>query len=220
MPFTRNRLRMVEDQVVVRGVDDPLVLSAMRKVQREKFVPAIERSVAYLDGPLPIGFGQTISQPYIVALMTEALQLKGGERVLEIGTGSGYAAAVLAEIADEVITIERFTGLADRAKSVLSTLGYDNVAVVAGDGTKGYPDRAPYDAIVVTAGGPSVPKSLCGQLKIGGRLVIPVGTAETFQTLVRVTKVSNEDFRKENLCEVRFVPLVGEEGWHSAMDDV
>jgi len=216
MSFKRRRLRMIEDQLALRGIDDPLVLSAMRKVPREKFVPAIERWIAYRDGPLPIGCGQTISQPYIVALMTEALGLKGGEKVLEIGTGSGYAAAVLAEIAAEVITVERVAELADRASRVLTELGYDTVTVINGDGTKGYPERAPYDAIVVTAGGPRIPQPLCDQLKIGGRLVIPVGPAETFQTLVRVTRGEGQDLRQENLCEVRFVPLVGQEGWHRA----
>lgn len=213
MSFEHNRLRMVEDQIMPRGIVDPLVLTAMRTVQRERFVPAVERWLTYRDGPLPIGFGQTMSQPYIVALMTEALQLRGGEKVLEVGTGSGYAAAILAEIANEVVTIERVEGLADRARKTLEQLAYNNVTVITGDGTKGYPDRAPYDAIVVTAGGPKVPQSLCDQLKPGGRLVIPVGPAETFQTLVRVTREFDQDFRQENLCEVRFVPLVGEEGW-------
>lgn len=219
MTFEQNRLRMVDDNIAPRGIVDPLVLSAMRAVHREQFVPAVERSMAYRDGPLPIGFGQTISQPYIVALMTEALQLRGGESVLEIGTGSGYAAAILAEIADEVVTIERVSGLAERARKVLKELAYDNVTVITGDGTKGHPDLAPYDAIVVTAGGPKVPQPLCDQLKIGGRLVIPVGPAETFQTLIRVTRVGSDDFRQENLCEVRFVPLIGQEGWHHTVHD-
>jgi protein-L-isoaspartate(D-aspartate) O-methyltransferase len=204
---------MVDLQIAGRGIKDELVLAAMRKVPREKFVPADLRSLAYGDGALPIGCGQTISQPYIVALMTEALKLKGGEKVLEIGTGSGYAAAVLAEIAGEVITIECVTELADGARRTLAELGYTNIEVIEGDGTKGHKPSAPYDAIVVTAGGPDVPRSLRNQLKVGGNLVIPVGASHTVQSLLRITKNGVDDFSEEDLCGVRFVPLIGEEGW-------
>jgi len=150
----------------------------------------------------------------MVAMMTETLALQGGEKVLEIGTGSGYAAAVLAEIAGQVISIECVKELADRAREILAELRYGNVTVIEGDGSKGYEPESPYDGIVVTAGGPEVPKSLRSQLKIGGRLVIPVGTSQTMQTLVRVTRNSEDQFSEDNLCGVRFVPLIGEEGWH------
>ncbi len=213
MDFEKLRHRMVDEQISRRDIRDPLVLAAMRKVERDKFVPAEFRNLSYGDGPLPIGCNQTISQPYMVAMMTEALQLKGGEVVLEIGTGSGYAAAVLAEIVRKVVTIERLEELADRARALLAELNYDNVTVIMGDGTKGCPSRAPFDGIVVTAGGPEVPQSLRDQLKISGRLVIPVGACETIQTLLRVTRVNEEEFTEEKLCGVRFVPLVGEEGW-------
>ncbi len=205
---------MVDEQVAKRGVSDPLVLAAMRRVKRHKFVSRDLGNLAYCDRPLPIGSGQTISQPYMVAMMIEALQLKGGEDVLEIGTGSGYAAAVLAEIADNVVTIERKQRLSDRARSLLSKLGYNNIKVITADGTKGCQAYAPYDAIVVTAGGPEVPQSLPGQLKVNGRLIIPVGAFETFQHLIRITRISEEKYREEELGEVRFVPLVGKEGWH------
>ena len=204
---------MVEQQVASRGVGSKLVLDAMRRVPRELFVPEPLRDLAYADGPLSIGEGQTISQPYIVALMVEALCLYGGEKVLEIGTGSGYAAAVLAEIASQVYTIERIGQLAQKAQTVLEEIGYDNIQVIEGDGTLGWPQQAPYDAIVVTAGGPEVPESLKNQLKAGGRLVIPVGADMYNQELLRVTRVSDSEFRSENLEYVRFVPLIGEEGW-------
>jgi len=207
------RARMVEQQIASRGVGSKLVLDAMRRVPRELFVPEHLRDLAYADGPLSIGEGQTISQPYIVALMVEALCLYGGEKVLEIGTGSGYAAAVLAEIAGQVYTIERIAELAQKAETLLAQTGYDNVQVIQGDGTLGWPQQAPYDAIVVTAGGPEVPGSLKNQLKTGGRLVIPVGADMYSQELLRVTRVSESEFRSENLEYVRFVPLIGEEGW-------
>lgn len=213
MDYEKQRKKMVERQLERRGIADPLVLEAMRSVPREKFVPVEARWMAYRDGAMPIGFGQTISQPYIVALMTEAAQLKGGERVLEIGAGSGYAAAVLAKIADKVITIERIDSLAKRASKILRELGYANVEVISADGTKGCAEHAPYDAILVTAGGPEVPASLREQLAVGGRLVMPVGKSETFQSLLRVTKRSEEEFDEEDLGPVRFVPLIGEEGW-------
>jgi protein-L-isoaspartate(D-aspartate) O-methyltransferase len=206
---------MVQRQIAGRGVRSEKVLDAMRKVPRERFLPNGQAAWAYDDAPLPIGDGQTISQPYIVAYMTEALLLEGGEKVLEIGTGSGYAAAVLAEIAADVYTIERIDGLAIMARIVLDKLGYQNVHVRQGDGTLGWPEHAPFDAIVVTAGGPDVPDPLKRQLKIGGRLVMPIGKTTWFQELVRVTRITEADFDTEYLVPVRFVPLIGEEGWDS-----
>jgi protein-L-isoaspartate(D-aspartate) O-methyltransferase len=211
--FASQRWRMVERQIAARGVRSELVLEAMRKVPREEFLPLHLREFAYEDTPLPIAEGQTISQPYIVALMAEALLLQGGERILDIGTGSGYAAAVLAEIAAEVYSVERIGQLAEKAAATLTTLGYDNVRVLHGDGTKGWSEYAPYDAIVVAAGGPKIPESLQLQLKVGGRLVIPIGTEVRAQELVRVTRVSKTEFRREDLADVRFVPLLGKEGW-------
>jgi len=204
---------MVEHQIAGRGVRSDLVLSAMRAVPREKFLPAHLREFAYEDTPLPIAGEQTISQPYIVALMAEALLLKGGERVLDIGTGSGYAAAVLAEIAGEVYSVERIGQLAEKAAATLAELEYDNVHVLHGDGTKGWPEHAPYDAIAVAAGGPKIPESLQSQLKVGGRLVIPIGNEIRTQELVRITRISKTEFRREDLADVRFVPLLGTEGW-------
>ena len=207
------RLRMVRRQIAHRGVRDPLVLTALSEVRREEFLPADLREFAYDDSPLPIDQGQTISQPYIVALMTEALQLRGGERVLEVGTGSGYAAAILAQIAAAVYSVERYGQLATRAADILAAQGYANVHILQGDGTLGWPEHAPFDAIVVAAGGPEVPESLKTQLKIGGRLVIPVGRDRRFQELLRITRTSDEEYRTEELAEVCFVPLVGEAGW-------
>jgi protein-L-isoaspartate(D-aspartate) O-methyltransferase len=211
--FAKLRREMAEHHVFARGVRSELVLDAMRKVPREMFLPANLQEFAYEDSPLPIAEGQTISQPYIVALMAEALLLRGGEKVLEIGTGSGYAAAVLAEIAGEVYTVERIGQLAEKAAVVLSDHGYDNVHVLHGDGTRGWSDHAPYDAIVVAAGGPKIPESLQTQLKVGGRLVIPVGHKTRAQELVRVTRISEHEYKREDLADVRFVPLLGEEGW-------
>jgi protein-L-isoaspartate(D-aspartate) O-methyltransferase len=212
-PFASLREDMVERNIVARGVRDELVLDAMGKVPRELFLPKNLREFAYEDSPLPIAGEQTISQPYIVAFMAEALMLKGGEKVLEIGAGSGYAAAVLSEIAAQVYTVERLGQLADKAAATLADLGYDNVHVLHGDGTRGWTEHAPYDAIVVAAGGPQVPESLKEQLKIGGRLVIPVGTDQRSQELVRVTRISANEYRSEDIADVRFVPLIGEEGW-------
>ena len=214
--LSKRREDMIDNQISARGVRSEAVLGALRKVPREAFLPERLREFAYEDSPLPIAAGQTISQPYIVALMTEALGLRGGERVLEIGTGSGYAAAVLAKIAGEVYTVERIGELAEKAASTLEALGYHNVHVIHADGTLGWAAAAPYDAIIVAAGGPEVPQSLKGQLKVGGRLVIPVGTDPRAQELVRVTRVSNEEFKSEDIADVRFVPLVGKEGWAPA----
>ena len=211
--FAKLRDEMVDHHIAGRGVHSRVVLDAMRSVPRETFLPENMREFAYEDAPLPIAEGQTISQPYIVALMTEALALEGGEKVLEIGTGSGYAAAVLSRIASDVYTVERIGQLAEKAAGVLADLGYANVYVLHADGTGGWPDHAPYDAIVVAAGGPEVPESLKAQLKIGGRLVIPVGVDRRVQELVRVIRVSESQYKTEDIADVRFVPLVGEEGW-------
>lgn len=216
--YTEQRERMVRHQLAGRGVRSEPVLEAMRAVPREAFLPRGQGVFAYDDGPLPIGEGQTISQPFIVAYMAEGLALEGGEKVLEIGTGSGYAAAVLAEIAGEVFTIERIEALADMARRSLDNLGYDNVHVRCGDGTLGWPEQSPFDGIMVSAGAPAVPESLKHQLKIGGRLVIPVGQGKSYQELVLVTRVEENEWSTERMIAVRFVPLVGEEGWSSGRD--
>lgn len=207
------RERMVDRQIIGRGVQDPAVLSAMRRVPREAFVPRHLARRAYADEPLPIGEGQTISQPYIVATMTESLRLRGDDRVLEIGTGSGYGAAVLAEIAAQVYTVERLARLAESARRRLAQLRYTNVHVRHGDGSLGWPEHAPYDAIVVTAGGPEVPPSLLKQLAVDGRLVMPVGPSPLGQQLVRVVRTSETAWEREGLGDVAFVPLIGAEGW-------
>jgi len=209
----RERELMVERQIHARGLDDPAVLRAMLTVPREAFVPEELRDRAYIDAALPIPDGQTISQPYIVALMATALQLKPGDRVLEIGTGSGYAAAVLSRIAQEVYTVERHASLALAAKERLKALGYDNVHVGHGDGTLGWPGHAPYDAITVAASGPQVPDTLRAQLRVGGRLVMPTGSSRIEQKLVRVTRESEDEYAEENMVSVSFVPLIGREGW-------
>ena len=211
--FGQLREQMVNTQIAARRVRSEQVLDAMRAVPRELFVPESERLLAYEDSPLPIGEGQTISQPYIVAYMTEALDLEGGDTVLEFGTGSGYAAAVLGEIAGTVHTVETFDSLASRAGKLLAELGYDNVHVHHGDGTLGWPAEAPYEAIVVTAAAPGVPEALKAQLALGGRLVLPVGDTKWIQELERVTRTGDEEFETERLTSVRFVPLIGEQGW-------
>lgn len=212
------RRRMVERDIAGRGVRDRGVLAAMRIVPRERFVPEEMAEFAYDDHPLPIAAGQTISQPYIVALMAEAAEVGPGDRVLEVGTGSGYGAAVLSRTAGEVWTIERHEVLAAGARTVVADLGYDNVHVVVGDGTLGYPEAAPFDAIVVTAGGPDVPTALIEQLAEGGRLVIPVGAEGRGQELVRVRR-HGDRFDEEDLGAVRFVPLIGAQGFASDDDD-
>jgi protein-L-isoaspartate(D-aspartate) O-methyltransferase len=196
---------MVEEQIARRGVKDPLVLASMRKVPRHEFVPESYRKYSYADEPLPIGEGQTISQPYIVAYMTEALELEGGEKVLEVGTGSGYQTAVLAEIVKQVYTIEVISTLSSRAQELLHRLGYANIQFKVGDGTFGWQDNAPYDAIIVTAAAPAVPKKLQEQLCSFGRMILPVG--EGFQELVVVIR-EEEHFKKKKLLPVRFVPLI------------
>lgn len=216
---TEARERMVQEQIAARGVRDPRVLGAMRRVPRELFLAESLEEFAYQDTPLPIESDQTISQPFIVAYMVECLGLGGGERVLEIGTGSGYAAAVLAEVAREVYTVERYANLAATARERLARLGYGNVHVLHGDGTRGWPEHAPYDAIVVAAGGPEVPPSLREQLVIGGRLLIPVGPTARTQQLVRITRVAEHRFEQEELMPVAFVPLIGQEGWQEGAEN-
>jgi protein-L-isoaspartate(D-aspartate) O-methyltransferase len=214
MPDTSaSRRAMVERQIAARGIAEPRVLAAMKRVPREAFLPEEMAEFAYDDTPLAIEAGQTISQPFIVALMCEALEIGPADRVLEVGTGSGYAAAVLGELAGEVFTVERHAVLADVATRRLAALGYDNVHVLRGDGSRGWPEHAPYDAIVVAAGGPSVPRPLLEQLAVDGRLVIPVGEEVHLQELVRVRRRSTDDYATEHLGGVRFVPLVGEHGW-------
>ena len=206
--FELQRASMVDYQLRARGIGSPLVLEAMGRVPRERFIPERMKDCAYDDGA-----GQTISQPYIVALMTEALDLEGGERVLDIGTGSGYAAAVLGCIASEVFSIERVRELADRAARTLAAEGFDNVRVRCGDGTIGWSEHQPFDGIIVAAGAPSVPESLKHQLAVGGHLVIPVGSEHSVQSLERITRLGENEFRTEDLGAVRFVPLIGEQGW-------
>ncbi len=197
---------MVETQIERRGVKAPLVLKALRSVPRHLFVPGKYRSEAYQDDPLPIGNGQTISQPYIVAVMTELLNLDSTSKVLEIGTGSGYQAAVLAEITDSIYSIEIIPALAHRADTLLDSLGYKNIQIRAGDGYLGWPEAAPFDAIIVTAAAPDIPQPLVNQLKIGGRMVIPVG--EPNQDLILLTKTEEGTVRR-SIIPVRFVPMTG-----------
>ncbi len=203
--FAGEREGMVNIQIQARGVKDQKVLQAMRKVPRHFFVPDDLRPYAYADEPLPIGEGQTISQPYIVAYMTEALELKGEEKVLEVGTGSGYQTAILTEIVKEVYTVEIVSTLSQRAQELLQRLGYANIHFKIGDGTFGWQENGPYDAIMVTAAAPSVPKRLQEQLNFSGRMIIPVG--EAFQELVLITR-EKKDFQKKKLLPVRFVPLI------------
>ena len=211
--FADKRRRMVDNQIAARGIIDQAVLQAMRTVPRELFVPDAAVEFAYEDTPLPIEEGQTISQPYVVALMVAALTLTPRDRVLEVGAGSGYAAAVLSRIAAEVYAIERHEALAELVKRRMRELGFDNVHVLHGDGTLGWRGHAPYDAIVVAAGGPVVPEALRAQLAIGGRLVIPVGTTPRTQELMRVTRTGQTQYREEELGGVQFVPLIGAQGW-------
>jgi protein-L-isoaspartate(D-aspartate) O-methyltransferase len=211
--FSSARERMIRDHLKGRGIRDPNVLRAMEEVPREEFVPEEMIEFAYGDHPVAIGEGQTISQPYIVAYMAELLELGPDDRVLEIGAGSGYSAAVLGRIAREVFTVEHYPALAQRAASRLRRLDCGNVTVLVGDGTRGWKEFAPYDAIQVTAGAPHVPKALREQLAPGGRLVIPVGASPRMQVLERIRRTVQDEFRREELCAVQFVPLVGEDGW-------
>jgi protein-L-isoaspartate(D-aspartate) O-methyltransferase len=211
MDFVVEREMMVEEQIKARGIKDEAVLAAMRKVPRHHFVGESLQGQAYNDYPLPTWGGQTISQPYMVALMTECLGLRGGERVLEVGTGSGYQAAILAEIADKVYTIEREPHLARMAREVLNELQYQNVIIKVGDGTLGWKEFAPFDGIIVTAGSPVVPSPLQDQLKDGGRLVVPVGSS-AFQNLMCIEKAGSK-IKSREVCGCTFVPLIGDHGW-------
>ena len=206
------RERMVERQLARRGIRDRRVLAAMDAVPREEFVPEHLRDLAYEDGPLPIGHGQTISQPFIVAHMLQAAALGPADRVLDVGTGSGYAAAVASRLAAQVCTIERYPSLAAQARGVFDRLGYDNIISRIGDGTLGWPEAAPFDAILVAAGGPEVPPAFARQLTVGGRLVMPVGPVSR-QELIRVVRTGEASYDEESLGPVAFVPLVGEHGW-------
>ena len=204
--------QMIQTQIVARGVQDRRVLAAMRAVPRHLFVAEAYREWAYSDAPLPIDEGQTISQPYMVALMTSLLELPPkGARVLEIGTGSGYQTAILAHLADKVYSVERFATLSEKAAQRLAALGLDNVRLRVGDGTLGWQEQAPYDGILVTAAAPQVPPALCDQLTDGGRLIIPVGSRGT-QILERWQR-QGTDYRRKRICSVAFVPLIGEQGW-------
>ena len=206
--LARERQRMVQEQLVPRGIHDGHVLAAMAKVSREEFVPADSRAATYEDGPLPIGYGQTISQPYIVAFMTEQLRLSPTDRVLEIGTGSGYQAAILAELAREVYTIEIVAPLAQSAEAALQRLGYKNVHVKVGDGYKGWPENAPFDAIIVTCAPDKVPQLLTDQLKESGRMIIPVG--DRFAQQLYLLEKKNGQLKESVTLPVRFVPMSGE----------
>lgn len=208
------RAAMVEHQLIARGVRDHAVLAAMRSVPREVFVPDQLAESAYDDMPLPVPAGQTISQPYVVAVAIEALGIGPDDRVLEIGSGTGYAVAVLARIAREVYGVERHAELVEYARPRLSRLGLANVRIVQGDGTKGFPEHAPYDAILVSAGGPSVPPALREQLAVGGRLVIPIGPAR-MQELVLVTRRGEAEWEDQPLGGVSFVPLIDDQGWQA-----
>jgi protein-L-isoaspartate(D-aspartate) O-methyltransferase len=211
--FADLRGQMVRRQMEARGIFDPLILDAFRTVPREEFVDEGQRQWAYDDHPLPIEAGQTISQPYIVALMIEAAELRPGDKVLEVGAGSGYAAAVMSRIAREVVGIERQHDLVEVARERLQRLGYHNVTIVEGDGTRGCPGEAPFDAILAAASGSHIPASFVDQLAPGGRLVMPIGDPGRVQELVKVTKRPDGTTERKNLGGVRFVPLIGEEGW-------
>jgi protein-L-isoaspartate(D-aspartate) O-methyltransferase len=211
--FAKLRKSMIRCQIEARGISDPLILNAFREVPREAFVDEGQRQSAYQDQPLPIEAGQTISQPYIVALMIEAAEISPGDVVLEVGSGSGYAAAVMSRIARAVIGIERQNDLVGSARERLYRLGYDNVMIVEGDGTRGWPEHAPFDAILAAAAGSHVPTPLIDQLSPGGRLVMPIGEPADVQDLIKVVKRHDGSLVEENLGGVRFVPLIGEEGW-------
>ncbi|MBT8140811.1 MAG: protein-L-isoaspartate(D-aspartate) O-methyltransferase [Gammaproteobacteria bacterium] len=213
---THNELQnMVKTQLEARGIKDPLVLKAFRKVPRELFVPKVYEHCAYDDTPVQLAAGQTISQPYIVAYMLQALMLSPQDRVLEVGAGSGYAVALLNEIVAQVYAIERIEELVKLANKNLSAAGCSNCIVKHGDGSLGMESQAPFDAILVSAASPIVPRTLEQQLTIGGRLVIPIGLNKQVQELVRITRDSENEFSRENLTDVRFVPLIGQEGWNA-----
>lgn len=209
--YRKLREKMVEHGLVSRGIKDERVINAFLKIPREEFIPEDQKKMAYNDSPVPIKLGQTISQPYIIALMTQCLDLEESDKVLEIGTGSGYQAAILAEIVSEVWTVERFPALLEYAKNNLKTLGYKNINFIQGDGTLGYEKEAPYEAIIVTAGAPNIPQPLLEQLNVGGRMVIPVGGSYS-QILKKITK-GEKKIEKEDICGCVFVPLIGKKGW-------
>ena len=211
--YSAARERMVRTQIAGRGIHDRKLLDALSAVPREAFVEAGFEAFAYTDGPLPIGAGQTISQPYIVGLMIAAAEVQPGDRVLEVGAGSGYAAAVLSRMASRVYAIERHAALAEAAQRRFDALHYMNIELRLGDGTRGWCEAAPFDAILVAAGGPDVPRALTSQLQIGGRLVIPIGEQERRQTLRKITRVREDQFAQVDLGAVAFVPLIGEQGW-------
>ena len=211
MDYTALRNRMVEEQLIPRGISNERVLEAFRTVERHMFIPVELQDSAYEDHPLPIGEGQTISQPYMVALMTQCLDLKGDEKILEIGTGSGYQAAILATIVKEVYSVERVELLAKRAESVLKKLGYNNVKIKVGDGTLGWREYAPYDGIIVTAAAPKIPDTYTEQLNIEGKLVIPTGTM--FSQILTVAEKKTDGIQAREICGCVFVPLVGKDGW-------
>jgi protein-L-isoaspartate(D-aspartate) O-methyltransferase len=213
LDMVSNRERMVTRQLARRGVSDSYVLDAMREVPREAFVPEGLQEFAYEDTPLPIEAGQTISQPYVVALMIEAAEIRPGDQVLEIGAGSGYAAAVIGQIAAQVYAIERHEALSQLARDRMARLNYGNVEIRMGDGSRGWPEAAPFDAILVAAGGPAIPQALKDQLDIGGRLIMPVGKGHREQRLVKVIRRNATHFEEEDLGGVMFVPLIGEHGW-------
>ena len=214
--FEQQRQQMVDHQIAARDVRDERVLQAMRQVPRERFVPEDQVDRAYEDSPLPIGQNQTISQPYIVALMLEAMDVGPEDRVLEVGAGSGYTAALLSRLAKEIYSIERHPKLTEQARHRLEEIGCDNVHLRCGDGSLGWADEAPFDAILVSAGGPEVPRSLQSQLAVGGKLVIPVGDTEGGQELWRIDRTGPDRFERHSLGLVRFVPLIGREGWPSS----
>ena len=214
--FTAQREAMVDRQLKRRGITDQLILDAFLKVPREAFVSPEYAQLAYGDHPLPIEAGQTISQPYIVALMIQAAGIGPRDKVLEVGAGSGYAAAIISRLAGQVLAIERQHELVEVARERISRLGYNNIEILEGDGTKGCPDHAPFDAILAAASGSHVPNALLDQLAEGGHIVMPLGSPGWAQELVRVTKRRDRSVERQNLGSVRFVPLIGEEGWNDA----
>lgn len=213
-PFALEKKQMVTEHLLHRGINDSRILAAFQKIPRQLFVREENESSAYSDNPLPIGYGQTISQPYIVAFSLQALALKGDEKILEIGTGSGYQTALLAELAGQVFTIERIPELSENAKTRLDSLGYANITFRTGDGTLGLNEFTPFDGIIVSAGAPFVPDSYKNQLTIGGKIVIPVGN-EFSQDLLRITRTGENEFSTESLCPCVFVKLIGEQGWRN-----
>ena len=217
MDYETLRKRMVEEQLIPRGIKNQRVLDAFYKIERHKFIPENLRSSAYADFPLPIGEGQTISQPYIVALMTECLDLTGKDKVLEIGTGSGYQTAILTELAGEIYSIERFEVLAGRAQTILNELGYKNIKIKAGDGTLGWEEAAPFDRIIITAASPKVPLPLIEQLADSGKLILPLG--ESFSQVLTLVEKKGGKLKSIDICGCVFVPLVGKHGWSNKKDD-